>query len=655
MGFATCFPKLFEPGTLGGVRIRNRIVMQPMGGYFPGPSGEISDRSKAYFVERAKGGVGLIIVGLTGVMPRDQSITKNYSTLAESTLLPSHYHLTEAVHLNGARIGVQLCHIGSAMTIEDWGGKPPLSPSGVPQLKVDGTPYCVPLPMSRGEIHELIEYFGTAGKNARRAGYDLVEVHAGHGYLLNAFLSPATNRRTDDFGGSVERRARIVVEILREIHRVAGSDFPVGVRISADEFIPGGITLEDSPVTSKVLEQAGAAYINVSVGTSATSYFTSDAMRLEEGWKQYIWTAIKQAIDIPTISGGGLRTAQFCEALLSERKTDFVGLARPMLADAYWPVKAREGRISEICPCISCLRCLYAPGGGRPVVRHCTVNATWGRELEYADTSPAPAKKNVVIIGGGVAGMEAARVASLRGHRVTLYEKGEELGGQVLLSRDIPGKKKLQIFVDYLASQVKKQGVTVRLGTEATPDLIAAAEPDEVVVATGSSQLVPRIPGIGSSNVILAWDVLQGNPKLAGEEVLVIGGGIVGCETAEFLASNGNKVTIVEMLPKMALDMEPVNRRSLLDALNELKVTMLAGNKVAGVDDEGVEIEDATTGERQRIRVSHVVLAAGSVPSRGLADELEAIGARVHLAGDCEKVRTILDAVGDGFLIGNLI
>jgi hypothetical protein len=383
--------------------------------------------------------------------------------------------------------------------------------------------------MSKDEIYYVIEEFGTAVANARRVGYDMVEIHAAHGYLLGSFLSPATNKRTDEFGGSLENRLRFVTEIIRRAHQIAGADFLIGVRFSADEFIPDGITTQESPAMAKMLEKAGAAYINVSCGTYASMHKMNDVMRLEEGWKLPIWVAIKQAVTIPTIAGGGNRNPEFCESLIAEGKADFVGLARQMLADPYWPRKAMEGKTEDLNRCISCLRCLYGLDGKTQVVRHCTVNPMWGREVDFIDAKSPMVKKKVMVIGGGPGGMEAAIVASLRGHEVTLYEKKQELGGQLLLSAAVPGKKKLLWFRDYLATQIKKQGVKIKLSSDVDPDTVKKTKPDVVIMATGARPLVPNIPGIKSTTVVTCWDILAGKKEVMDENVIILGGGIVGC------------------------------------------------------------------------------------------------------------------------------
>ena len=649
----TPYPKIFKPGKIGKLRIRNRLVMSPMGGYFTGDYSNVSDRSIAYFTERAKGGFGLIIVGITMVIPIDSPITKKYFNLLDSWLLPGHYHLTEAVHVHGAKIGIQLGHAGDEQSLYDLGGKEALTPSGVPQYDVSKTLLPKSRAMTRTEIDELIGYFALSGLNAKRAGYDLVEIHGAHGYLINAFMSPALNKRTDEFGGSLENRTRLPVEIIKSIHKAAGDDFPVGIRINAEDFIPEGITLDESPKMAKILEEAGAAYINVSMGSYQSHWKMNDVMRMEEGWKLPIWATIKDAVNIPTIAVGGNRHAEFCERVLNEGKADFVCMARQTLADPYWPMKVKEGKEEDINYCISCLRCLFARGGGNQVVRHCTVNAMWGRELEYAELKPAGVKKKVMVIGGGPAGMEAARVASSRGHEVTLYEKGGELGGQLLVANVPPGKKKMLWPRDYLVKQLRKQGVKIKLNTEVTLDTVKRGNPDSIIVATGAIPLTPSIPGINNANVTLSWDILKGKAKITGKGVVILGGGMVGCETGELLAEQNNKIVIIEMLPKAANDVEPINRRVLMDSLEGLQVTILTDTKVIEINDQGVVVIDTKNGDRRLLEAEQIVVALGSAPEQSLAGQLEGKVDELHVIGDCQCCQTALEAIEGGFLVGN--
>ena len=649
------FPGLFQVGRIGRLRIRNRIVQLPTGGNFVGPNAEVTDRTIAYYAERARGGVGLIIVGGARALPMTKLIDRRFLNLAEENLLPGHYYLAEAIRPYGAKIAIQLNHAGSQVSIADWGGEQPPSPSGVQQFNVSGRPYAPPRPMSKEEIYEMIEAFAKAVLNAKRVGYDMVEIHAGHGHLLGAFLSPATNKRTDDFGGNLENRMRFVTEIIKQGHKVAGTDFPISVRISADEFIPGGISVEESSRISKGLELAGAALINISCGTYRNQHKVSDTMRMEEGWKTPMWAAIKQSVTIPTIAGGGLRNPEFCEKLIGEGKADFIGLARQIQADPYWPQKVAEGRLEDLNRCISCLRCLYGLDGRPQIVRQCTVNPMWGREINFIDPKPPRAMKKVLIIGGGPGGLEAARVASSRGHRVTMCEKRKELGGQLLISAVAPGKDKILWFRDYLVNQIKKQHVEIRLNCHVGPEMIDREKPDVIVLAAGALPLVPEIRRIEQANVVTAEDVLGGKIELKDENVVILGGGNVGCETAEYLARQGKKITLVEELSMIAQNMEPLNRRSLLEGLEECKVNILTESKAVEFERDGVAILDTRSGERKSIRAGHVVLALGTKSDQTLYEHLDGKLSEIYMIGDCFEPRTVLDAVREGFLIGHRI
>ncbi len=649
------FPNIFRTGLIGKRRIKNHLVMLPMGGYFSGECSNVTERSSAYFVERAKGGVGLIVVGVSLVVPVDEPITRKYFNMHDEWLLPGHYHLAEAVHINGAKIGIQLAHQGNQLPLQDLGGKMPLSPSGIPQFNSNKQPFPTSRGMTRSEIYQMIEYFATAALNSKNAGYDLVEFHAAHGYLYNQFLSPALNKRTDEFGGSLENRMRITLETIRATRQLVGNDYPLGVRINAADFTPGGITIEESPIMAKMLEDGGATYVSIGMGKHESMWANIDAMRMEEGWKTPYWEAIKKKLTIPTLAGGGIRHPEFAERLLIEGKTDFVGLARSLLADPYWPNKAQEGRQRDINHCISCLRCRFALGGGAEVVRHCTVNAMWGRELEYAEPKPPGNRKKVMIVGGGPAGMGAARIASLRGHEVTLYEKARVLGGQLLAAAVPPGKEKMLWLRDYLETQLTKQGVKIEINREVTPETVINSKPDVVIVSTGAKPKLPDIPGLNRLNTITAFDVLTGNSTIHGQNVVILGGGNIGCETAEFLVQQGHKVTIVEMLPQLAQDMEPVNRRLLLEALEKEKVTVLTRHKVFEVTDQGVAALDLTSSEKRLIEGDSVVVALGMAPVTDLAEALASTVSEMHVIGDCNEPHTALEAIRDGFLIGSHI
>jgi len=646
----TYFPNLFKPGYIGKLRIKNRIMMLPMARQFQGVNGEVTQRTIDYFEETAKGGVGLIMVGSSRVFPPGhQFFGPGSLNLSDVRYLPGHCELVQAVHAHGAKVGIQFGHVGGQTL------RGPVAASDVQQFFCDGTSYPKPRPLTRSEIYDVIDLFAKGAFMARTAGYDIVEIHSAHDYLFGSFMSPKLNRRTDEFGGTLENRMRFVVEMVKQIKRVAGSDSPVSVRISADDYMEGSITIDESPKMAKILEEAGVDVISASAGAHETQHLSNDIMRMEEGFKHPLWEAIKKAVSIPTIAGGGNRNPDKCEAILADGIADFVGLARALIADPGWPRKAMEGRVDDIRRCLSCGECLYKLGGTFVYPLACSVNAAFGREREWSEVKPAPVKKKVVIVGGGVAGMEAARIASLRGHRVTLFEKENGLGGQLLLAASPPGKQKLLWLRDYLVTQLKKQAVAVKLGVEVTPDLLEREQADVLVIASGAKPWVPDIPGIEAEAAVSAWHVLKEEVEIKNKKVAILGGGEVGCETAEFLAQKGNEVTVIEMLPLIASDMEPTNRRGLLDSLKELKVRLLTNLKVEESITGGVKVVNTESGEAQTIEAEAIVLALGSQPKRDLAERLEKEGIDFYAIGDCQEPRRIKEAIYEGSLIGRQV
>lgn len=648
------FPKLFEPGQIANVKLKNRIVMLPMGTAFAGINGEVTHRTIDHYAERAKGGVGMVIVGNCSPFGR---ISLNGLQIDADWYMAGHYELAETAHACRATICLQLNHPGSSIYPAVLEGRQSVSSSPVQPIFVGQQPYPIPRALEREEIYDIIEKWAAGAARAKSVGYDMVELHGAHGYLIPQFMSPFLNKRTDEFGGSFENRMKFPLELIRRVKAAVGKDYPVGIRLSGDEFLEGGITTKESPTIARMFEQAGVAYISVSSGTHETLHRSNDLMRDKEGWKLYIWEAIKKAVSVPTIAGGGLRTPSFCNKLLEQGSADFIGLARSLLADPEWPNKAREGRVEDIRMCTSCLECLRGSrrrrqGGG---ARRCSVNAASGREREFSQVQPAPVKKTVMIIGAGPAGMEAARTAAMRGHGVTIYDKGRELGGGLLLAATPPGKDKWLLFRDYLATQLKKLKVKVRLNTTVTAAMVKKAKPDAVIVATGAEPLLPDIPGINGKNVVHAWDVLKGGVGLRNQKVAVLGGGMVGCEVAEFLAEKGNQVSIVEMLPTLASDMEPLNRAGLMERLAELKLPTFTEKEVMEIITSGAVLLDRKTGKKEAIAADTFVVAMGAKSVRGLADDLEGKVANLHVIGDAMEPRLIIEAVYEGSLAGRQV
>jgi 2,4-dienoyl-CoA reductase-like NADH-dependent reductase (Old Yellow Enzyme family)/thioredoxin reductase len=643
------FPHLFSEGQIGNVEIKNRIVMLPMARQFQGFNGEVTQKTVDYYVERAKGGVGLIILGSTRVFPPGHPFyTPASLNIGDDRYLPGHCDLVQAIHAYGAKAAIQFGHIGGQTVHQS------VAASDVQQFFCDGTAYCKPRPITRAEIFDMIEQFGQGALKAKTAGYDMVEIHAAHGYLLSGFLSPKLNLRTDEFGGSLENRADIIVKLIQQIKRMVGDDFPVGVRISADDFIEGSIDLGESPRVAGILEEAGADVISVSAGSHETQHLSNDTMRMDEDFKRPLFEAVKKELNIPIIVGGGYRNPDSAEKIVADGVADFLGMARSFLADPDWPRKAREGRVEDIRRCVSCGECLYQKGGKFTYPHGCSVNAVFAREREWTQLEPAAEKKKVMIIGGGPAGMEAARIASLRGHAVTLYDRGQELGGQLLLAAAPPGKRRLLWIRDYLATQLEKQGVQVNLGTAVTPEMIDSERPDAVVLATGAIPKEPDYIDTSDERVVSSWDILGGQVEPVAQKVVVIGGNMLGCEVAEFMADQGNLVSVIKMRPgtEMAEDCEPTNRRGLLDSLQECRVSFLSGFKVAGLTGAGIKLVQRDSGEERTLEAETIVLALGATPERSLVDDLKKAEIEFHPIGDCRQPKNIRQAIYEGALVG---
>lgn len=631
------FPRLFEPGQIGKVRIKNRIVMLPVHITFWTAAGEVTERVIDHFAARAKGGAGLIVVSQAN--PGYPPGYPVMASLESERMVAGHYRLVEKLHAYGAKVALQISHLGRQLNRKELDI---VSSSPVRCIDFADVTYPVPRALEKDEIREFIRRFAMIAANAKQAGYDMVEVHGAHGYLLSSFISPYLNTRDDEYGGSLQNRMRFPLEIIKRVKEVTGDDYPVGVRVNGDEFVKGGITAEESPIIAQILEEAGVAFLDISAGIEEMGHKRIDIMRMPEGWKAYLWEAVTKAVKIPTFAGGGNRTPELCEKVIAEGKADFVGLGRQLYADPEWPTKVNEGRLEDIRKCTSCLECR------RAVDIRCAINVALGRENEFGEIRPAQVKRRVMVIGAGPGGMEAARIAALKGHDVTLYDRREEIGGSLLLAATPPGKEKLLWFRDYEASQLSKLGVSLKLGVEVTPELVDKTKPDVVILAVGGRPIIPEIPGVEKRNVLAAQDVLEDKRKIRNQNVVVAGGGMVGTETAEFLAEQNNMVTIVEMLPRIANDMEIFNRRGLMDALQEKKVIMLTEHEVNEVTDEGLIVTDKRKGERKLIEADWVILAMGSKPASELTEVLREKVPQLYAVGDCQQPRTIMAAVYEG-------
>ena len=554
--------------------------MLPMGTAYATQHGEVTPKTIDYFVERAKGGVGLITLG--NVSPYLPNII-NQLALDSDWVLMGHYELAEKLHAHGAKVCVQISHAGRQKdTAALRPGEELVSASALASERM-GIKFRTPRALEKDEIPLWVERYTQAALRAKKVGYDMVEVHGAHGYLINQFISPLMNKRADEYGGSLENRMRFALDIINSIRHAVGPDYPIGFRLSADEFLPGGITIDDSSRIAIILEAAGVDYISVTAGVYESSDKMMCTMREKEGWRKPLWAAIHSAVHIPVIAGGSLRHPRECERILEDNIADFIGLARPLFGEPEWPLKAREGRIEDIRFCISCNECARDTMRRRSGERHCTVNAATGREKDFSNLTPAKDTKKVMIVGAGPAGMEAARVAALRGHRVTLYEKESFLGGQLIHAGRPKSKRRILWLRDFLENQIRKSGVTVITETSVTPALVKAEMPDALVISTGAKPIRLNIPGINSASVVDCWDLLLGKVNPEKEKIAVIGGGMIGAEAADYLLERNNTVTVIEQLPDVAMDMEPNHRKQLLDLFKEKKVSLFVGYKIKGV------------------------------------------------------------------------
>lgn len=634
------FEKLFEPFAFAGIQLKNRFVLAALSTGFASEDGHVTPQFLDYWEERARGGVGLMIAGYAVIDFPIGRATAQSLAVDDDKFVAGLRSVAELAHKYDAKTALQIFHAGGYAQESDTGIKP-VAPS--PAIcRTD-----LPRELTVDEIHDIVERFAKGAERAKRAGFDGVEIHAATANLIDEFLSPAYNKRKDEYGGHLRNRARFLLEILSAIRDVVGPEYPVWVRINGMEYgLPDGITLENAKGLAKILEEAGCCAVSIT-RFGKGSPFT--IMAEPAGSQLHLAEGIKKVVNIPVMIAGRM-TPEAGERALREGKADLVVIGRALFADPEIPNKVASGRLDDIRPCITCGGCSGRTVHG--VASQCAVNAALSREREYRIT-PAEKKKRVLVIGGGPAGMEAARVAALRGHEVTLYEKKNKLGGQLDLATIPPHKDNLQLLTPYLSNQLAKAGVKVELGRGVTADVIAQMKPDAVVLATGLTPSTPGIPGIQGDNVVTVEDVLMGKAQV-GDKVIIIGGGMAGCETTEFLVAKGKKVTIIEELPEIVAKLFPAARNPLLNRLTAAGVDMLTSVKCTQVTERGLAIKDKE-GHQRTIEADTIILASGSKPNQELQESLKGRVSEIHLAGDCVEPRDIMEAIHDGARVGHAL
>ncbi|MBI2831408.1 MAG: FAD-dependent oxidoreductase [Chloroflexi bacterium] len=635
------FEELFREGSIGLLQLKNRLVMGPMGTDLSDEKGLVTRKLIDYYQARARGGVGLIIVQAALVSPEGR-VNRHQLTIFDDETIPGLTELAQTIHASGAKAAIQLGH-GGRLCRSSISGFQPVAPSAI-QLRG----YDTPRDLSVDEIRELVNRYVRAAERARAAGFDGLEIHASGRYLVCSFLSASSNRREDSYGGPLENRARFLLEIIKSIKERLGSDFSVWYRACVEEIgVENGITLEEAKAVARMAENAGIDAIDV----HASGPWSRAVPPMGSQWGVLLPYAaeMKKTVSIPVMAGIRM-TPALGEKAIVDKSLDFVVLGRALIADPSLPMKIEEGHEDAVRPCIACMHCIDQTMSGGEL--RCTVNAEVGREREYV-VLPAKRKKRVAVIGGGPAGLEAARVLALRGHDVSLIEKTEELGGKMIIASRPPGKEELNGFTEYLLREINRLGVKVVLQQETYPASTSLEGFDAAVIATGSNPLRPPLKGIEGDNILSAEDALTEAVSL-GSKIAVIGGGLVGCETAMFLASQGKKVIIVEMQEKLALDVAPISRKLLLDKLSSYDIATFTGEKAIEITPHGLVVGNQA-GEKRTITVDNVVLAVGYKSENALYQALQESIPEVYLAGDSLKPCRIVNAVEDGHRIGVMI
>ena len=635
------YEKLFEPGKIGRVELRNRVVMTAMGTHMGDWNGCTNDGQVRFYEERAKGGCGLIIPEFTSVDGESGHCDMIQLGLYDKRHIKSFELICEAVHCHGAKIFAQLHHGGREAPPACNGGKQAMAPS-VELNSVVGRETILPREMTVEDIDRLVGLYIQAGLNAQLAGADGVEIHGAHGYLLQQFLSPYTNKRTDEYGGSVENRCRFMVRILKGIRDAVGPAFVVGARINGNDFVEGGNDQAACVEIAKYLEPY-VDYFNVSCGVYASASTMIEPYYYPESWRTEFIKAIKDNVKVPIIAVNSIKHPQAAEQQLQDGVSDFVGMARMHIADPDIVKKTRAGREDLIRKCLGCMNCNKSIVAGQNL--HCALNPVAGRELRFGDDMliKTGGGRKVAVIGGGPAGMQAALLMKKRGFEPVIFEKSDALGGSTILASKAPCKQLAQEFVDTQIAEMEEYGIEVRLNTAATVDNVRALEPYCVVVACGGEQIVPQIPGIDGENVYYIDDVLLGKVKFSGKKIAVIGGGHVGLEAAHFLCAD-NRVTVVEMQKEVGTSIYRTARFKLLALLEESGVELLTEHAIAGVEDGQAVLKKMDIGETVHLPAEIVVMALGNRPDRTYEDELRAAFEHVVIIGDAAKAGTIADA-----------
>ncbi len=620
------------------MELTNRCVVPPMGTGLDNRDGTVSEKNLAYMKRRAESGVGLIITEIMGVHPSGCVGLGIY----DDKFIPGLKQLVDVIHDAGSKAALQLHHAGREAMRQLKKGEA-IGPSALPSF-VYGVP---PKEMSLDDIQEIIQSFGDAAVRAQAVGADAVEIHGAHGYLIAQFLSVHANQRTDEYGGSFANRARFLIDVVADVRKKVGPDYPILVRISAEEFIKHGFMVEDIVKILPDLVAAGTDVIHASIGTHGSpGGITSAPAEYDAGWNVERAKKIKDAVDIPVIAVGRFTDPRQADAVIASGDADMVAFGRQLLADPDFLNKGKEGRFDDIRQCLACNQgCIERLMLEKNASIRCAINPETGQEL-IAPQGPAATPQRVWVIGGGPAGLTAALEAASLGHEVTLYEKSDELGGQVHFARQAPFKKVYGDWIDWLAAQIEKKGVSVKTGVTVTDEMLESGDPEVVILAIGGQKSTPEINGLDQPIVSDAWQILN-RKKPAGKNVLIIGAGLIGMETADFLVNQGSQVTLVELLQHSPVLKITGHGYQLHKRLRTANVQFRFSTTISSIEENRVTLSCENKDEILE-GIDQVVLAAGMRPRTELKETLQKKGIRHFLVGDVSQVRRIIEATEEG-------
>lgn len=628
----TILKHLFSPVQIGRMRAKNRLLMSAMSINFGvDENGYVTDQLTGYLAERAKGGAGMILVGGGGVHPTGLELP-GLPALWDDACIPALKKMVDAVKAYNTCFGVQLMH-GGRQSYHDR----KVAPSPIPAPAVVKG---IPKELTLAEIAELVASFGDAARRCRDAGFDFVEVHGAHGYLINQFLALNSNQRKDRYGGSFENRIRFFLDLLADIKAKVGADFPVGLRINGEDYIDGGWTLNDALRLAPILEKQGADYLHVSAGVYGSKQLTIPSMYVAHGCFVDLAEAVKQVVDIPVVGVGRIKGPELADRILKEGRADVVAMGRALIADPMLPEKARAGDLNAIRPCIGCcLGCIHAvlalePGG-------CVVNPDVGREYSIQADEKVSQPKSVLVVGAGPAGLAAARMAAIRGHRVTVIEEKGSVGGMLRLAAIPPGRGEIMDVIDFLTREVERLGVSLRLNTPLDDTLLDSLGPDAVVLASGSLPDMPIIKGLFTTKMGLCTltEVLEGT--ITGDRVIILGGGQAGLVTADFLAHKGREVVVLNRKRHFAEEMSSNDRFYLRERLKRDTVRLFKQVAVKTFTDDGVVF--TTAGEPATLEGFDTVVVAEAMTSvRDAKQLLDRRDMEVTVIGDAKTPRNLM-------------